>query len=88
MVERLLPALNAHVRVTVTGDELLAGGPCWVHENASRAFVTGFGGLISEAGEWVRCKQQMGSMWPLEYTRDEYVAGFYQRNPMWRAPSH
>ena len=32
-----------HVRVTVTGDPALSGGPCWVHENATRAFITGFG---------------------------------------------
>ena len=38
-----------HVRVTVTGDPALSGGPCWVHENATRAFITGFGSLISES---------------------------------------
>ena len=78
--------LNAHVRVTVTGEQLVAGGPCWVHENASRAFITAFGGLISDAGEWVRCKREMGSMWPLEYTHADYVRGFRETNPMWRAP--
>lgn len=81
------PSLNAHVRVTVTGDEQLAGGPCWVHENASRTFLTGFGSLISDAGEWVRCKREvLGSMWPLEVTRAQYVASFRARNPMWRPP--
>ena len=81
------PTLNAHVRVTVTGDELLAGGPCWIHENATRAFITGFGSLISDAGEWVRCKREVGSMWPLEVTRSQYVDSFRQRNAFWRPPS-
>jgi len=75
---------NAHIRVSVTGDELLAGGPCWVHENATRAFITGFGGLVSDAGEWVRCKREMGSMWPLEYTQQDYARGFRVAHPMWR----
>ena len=80
--------MNAHVRVTVSGDELLSGGPCWVHENASRAFITAFGGLISDAGEWVRCKREvLGTMWPLEYTKEDYVRSFRQRNPMWRPPA-
>jgi hypothetical protein len=83
--DQIAPGLNAHIRVTVMGDELLAGGPCWVHENATRAFITGFGSLISDAGEWTRCKRDvLGSMWPLEFTREQYVASFRQRNAMWR----
>jgi hypothetical protein len=80
------PEQNAHVRVTVTGDELLAGGPCWVHENASRAFITGFGGLISDAGEWVRCKKEMRTMWPLEHTQADYARGFHAAHPEKKQP--
>ena len=80
-------AMNAHVRVTVTGDELLRGGPCWVHENATRAFITAFGGLISDAGEWVRCKRDvLRTMWPLEHTHADYVKGFREMNPIWHSP--
>ena len=72
-----------HVRVTVTGDPALSGGPCWVHENATRAFITGFGSLISDAGEWVRCKRAMGSLWPLQYTQADYAAGFRRTHRKW-----
>ena len=75
--------MNAHIRVTVVGDEMLSGGPCWVHENATRAFITGFGSLISDAGEWVRCKKEMGSMWPLEHTQAQYAAGFRRSHRKW-----
>ena len=71
------------VTLSVSGDMMLAGGPCVVSSNHSRDLITPYGPLLAASGAWWECK----GGWPTAYGAEDLVDGFAAKVEQHQPPS-
>ena len=72
------PQLSAtQITLSISGDPLLAGGPCTVSSTHDRRFITPYGPLVPTTGAWWDCVQ-----WAVRSGVSEFVAAFESEWPI------